>query len=81
MGRCLISLILKMYLSTVGLESSPSKEKVAGLCANEARYYMNKCKHVFTVETASESQSTIDYGNKNLLWGLSYLKIWKYQRN
>lgn len=48
-------------VSTVGLESSPVKEKLAGLRANEARYYMNKYKHIFTVEPAAESQSTIDY--------------------
>jgi hypothetical protein len=50
-------------VSTVGLESSPVAEALAGLRANEARYYMNKYKHEFTVEPASESQETLDYVN------------------
>lgn len=48
-------------VSTVGLESSPVKEALAGLRANEARYFMNKYKHEFTVIPASESQETLDY--------------------
>jgi len=48
-------------VSTIGLESSPVAEALAGLRANEARYFMNKYKHVFTVEPASESQDTLDY--------------------
>jgi len=36
-------------VSSVGLESSPIKEALAGLRANEARYFMNKYKHEFTV--------------------------------
>jgi len=48
-------------VSTVGLESSPVAEALAGLRANEARYYMTKYKHEFTVVPASESQDTIDY--------------------
>lgn len=31
-------------VSTVGLESSPVAEALAGLRANEARYFMNKYK-------------------------------------
>ncbi|MDU0330423.1 phage tail protein [Paenibacillus sp. 3LSP] len=53
-------------VSTVGLESSPVAEALAGLRANEARYFMNKYKHVFTVEPASESQETLDYVNRIL---------------
>jgi len=53
-------------VSTVGLESSPVKEALAGLRANEARYYMNKYKHVFTVVPAGESQETLDYVNRIL---------------
>lgn len=41
-------------VSTVGLESSPVAEALAGLRANEARYFMNKYKHQFTVVPASE---------------------------
>ena len=48
-------------LSTVGLESSPVKDALAGLRANEARYFMNKYKHEFTVVPANESQDTLDY--------------------
>lgn len=50
-------------VSAVGLESSPAVEALAGLRANEARYFMNKYKHEFTVEPASESQETLDYVN------------------
>jgi hypothetical protein len=53
-------------VSTVGLESSPVAEALAGLRANEARYYMTKYKHEFTVVPASESQDTIDYVNNIL---------------
>ena len=53
-------------VSTVGLESSPVAEALAGLRANEARYFMNKYKHEFTVEPASESQDTLDYVNQIL---------------
>ncbi len=55
-----------MNVSTVGLESSPVAEALAGLRANEARYYMNKYKHNFSVESASESQETLDYVNRIL---------------
>ncbi len=47
-------------VSTVGLESSPVAEALAGLRANEARYFMNKYKHEFTVVPAGESQETLD---------------------
>jgi hypothetical protein len=53
-------------VSTVGLESSPVVEALAGLRANEARYFMNKYKHEFTVVSASESQETLDYVNRIL---------------
>ena len=53
-------------VSKVGLESSPVAEALAGLRANEARYFMNKYKHEFTVVPASESQETIDYVNRVL---------------
>lgn len=50
-------------VSTEGLESSPVAESLAGLRANEARYFMNKYKHEFTVVPASESQDVIDFVN------------------
>jgi hypothetical protein len=53
-------------VSTVGLESSPAADALAGLRANEARYFMNKYKHEFTVVPASESQETLDYVNQIL---------------
>jgi hypothetical protein len=53
-------------VSTVGLESSPVAEALAGLRANEARYFWNKYKHSFTVVPAEESQETLDYVNKIL---------------
>jgi len=53
-------------VSTVGLETSPVAEALAGLRANEARYFMNKYKHEFTVVPASESQETLDYVNRIL---------------
>jgi hypothetical protein len=53
-------------VSTVGLESSPVTDALAGLRANEARYFMNKYKHEFTVIPASESQETLDYVNRIL---------------
>ncbi len=39
-------------VSAAGLESSPVAEALAGLRANEARYFMNKYKHSFTVVPA-----------------------------
>jgi hypothetical protein len=53
-------------VSTAGLESSPVAEALAGMRANEARYFMNKYKHAFTVMPASESQGTLDYVNRVL---------------
>ena len=48
-------------VSTIGLESSPVAETLAGLRANEARYYKNKYGHVFAVEPADEATETVDY--------------------
>ncbi len=53
-------------VSTAGLESSPVAEALAGLRANEARYYKNKYDHVFTVTPASEDPETLDYVNRVL---------------
>ena len=46
-------------VSTVGLESSPVAEALAGLRANEARYFKNKYGHEFTVVPASEDPETL----------------------
>jgi len=53
-------------VSTVGLESSPVAEALAGLRANEARYFKNKYDHVFTVEPASEAEDEIAYVHRIL---------------
>ncbi len=53
-------------VSTVGLESSPVAAALAGLRANEARYFKNKYDHVFTVEPASKAKSTIDWVHRIL---------------
>jgi hypothetical protein len=53
-------------VSTVGLESSPVAPALAGLRANEARYFKNKYDHVFIVESASEAKSTIDWVHRIL---------------
>ena len=53
-------------VSAVGLETSPVAGALAGLRANEARYFMNKYKHEFSVTAAGESQDTLDYVNKIL---------------
>lgn len=48
-------------VSTVGFESSPFASALAGLRANEARYFKNKYDHDFVVVPAEESQETLDY--------------------
>jgi len=48
-------------VSTVGLESSPVAAALAGLRANEARYFKNKYDHTFTVEPASAAAAAIDW--------------------
>ena len=53
-------------VSAAGLESSPVAEALAGLRANEARYFMNKYNHEFTVVPADESRETIEYVNRIL---------------
>jgi len=53
-------------VSTVGLESSPVAPALAGLRANEARYYKNKYGHVFTVSPVSEAPETLAYVNRVL---------------
>jgi hypothetical protein len=53
-------------VSTVGLESSPVADALAGLRANEARYFKNKYDHDFTVEPASDAEATIEYVHRIL---------------
>jgi hypothetical protein len=47
-------------VSTVGLESSPVAPALAGLRANEARYFKNKYAHVFATEPAAKAKKAID---------------------
>jgi hypothetical protein len=53
-------------VSTTGLESSPVAPALAGLRANEARYFKNKYDHDFTVEPASKATETIDWVHRIL---------------
>jgi hypothetical protein len=53
-------------VSTTGLESSPVAPALAGLRANEARYFWNKYQHRFTVTPASKGRATLDYVNRIL---------------
>ena len=47
-------------VSSVGLESSPVVDALAGLRANEARYFKNKYDHVFTVVPAAKAKKDVD---------------------
>jgi hypothetical protein len=53
-------------VSTVGLESSPVVDALAGLRANEARYFKNKYDHDFTVEPAGDADAVIDWVHRIL---------------
>ncbi len=53
-------------VSTVGLESSPHADALAGLRANEARYFKNKYDHEFTVEPAADAQDTVEWVHRIL---------------
>ena len=53
-------------VSTVGLESSPVAEALAGLRANEARYFKNKYDHVFTTEPAVQAEPVIAWVHRIL---------------
>ena len=54
-------------VSTAGLESSPVVDALAGLRANEARYFSNKYKADFEVSPSSESPELVAYVAKILL--------------
>ncbi len=53
-------------VSTDGLDSSPVADALAGLRANEARYYKNKYDHVFTVDAAGDVPEIVDYVHRIL---------------
>ena len=54
-------------VSTEGLETSPHAETLAGLRANEARYFKNKYDAVFETKTAANAKDLVDYVAKVLL--------------
>jgi hypothetical protein len=54
-------------VSTQGLDSSPFANQLAGLRANEARYFFNKYKADFVVRSAAEAKDLVDYVSKVLL--------------
>jgi hypothetical protein len=53
-------------VSTVGLESSPVAEALAGLRANEARYFKNKYDHVFAVVPPEQDPGALAWVNRIL---------------
>jgi hypothetical protein len=53
-------------VSMAGLESSPHAETLAGLRANEARYFKNKYDITFTTEPAVERPELVEYVAKVL---------------
>jgi hypothetical protein len=53
-------------VSAVGLESSPVAEALAGLRANEARYYRNKYGHVFAVDPAGDATEVVEWVHRIL---------------
>src|SRR5262249_40925883 len=65
--ECVMSYVVDFQtVSTVGLESSPVASALAGLRANEARYFKNKYDHVFTVEPASEANQAVEWVHRIL---------------
>jgi hypothetical protein len=53
-------------ISIQGLESSPFAVALAGLRANEARYFRNKYNHDFRTAPANESPDNVNYVNRVL---------------
>jgi len=47
-------------VSTAGLEASPVADALAGLRANEARYYSNKYDHTFATGPASDETEAVE---------------------
>jgi hypothetical protein len=54
-------------VSLSGLESSPVSKSLAGLRANESRYFRDMYNHDFTVNPSSNSKDVIDYVNNILM--------------
>ena len=55
-------------------ESSPVSKSLAGLRANESRYFKNKYMHDFIVDPVAESKDSLDYVN-NILHTERNIKI------
>jgi len=53
-------------VSVTGLEPSPFSGALAGLRANEARYFKNKYNHDFSTTEAGLSRDSLDYVNRIL---------------
>src|SRR3954453_6890608 len=53
-------------VSTVALASPPHPAGLAGLRANEARYFKNKYDHEFTVEPAEDAAATVEWVHRIL---------------
>ncbi len=71
-------------VSTAGLESSPVAPALAGLRANEARYFKNKYDHVFAVGPAADESETIDWvsrilGDRDLFIGSPPLEATSFE--
>ncbi|GEP19317.1 hypothetical protein [Pediococcus argentinicus] len=71
-------------VSTVGLESSPVAKALAGLRANEARYYWNKYKHEFVTVPASEDPQTLEWveevlSERDMKFGYTPLEISSFE--
>ena len=72
-------------VSMVGLETSPVAQALAGLRANEARYFKNKYNHVFTVTPADESEEALAYvsrilkGERNIVFASKPLEVSRFQ--
>jgi hypothetical protein len=61
------TLISFTAVTTDGLQSSPFAPALAGLRANEARYFKNKYGHDFVVRPANESAEVVDLLQRVLL--------------
>lgn len=53
-------------VSTIGLESSPYAEALAGLRANEARYFKNKHDFTYVTKPADKSKRLLNWVSKVL---------------
>lgn len=72
-------------VSTEGLTTSPYTDALAGLRANEARYFMNKYNHAFEVSSASENKEALSYAEnilkteRNIIFGSTPLEVSQFQ--